>query len=331
MRSKVLAITLGDPGGIGPEVTLKAIRHFKGRSRILLIGSLEALNQFNYKFHLGFKFQSVTFESLKRNGVLQKNSISVFDVKIPGIKKEFSVGKISAQNGLMAIESVKHGVDLCLKGIADALVTAPLNKAAVQKVLPGFDGHTDYLKQRAKAKRVAMMFSADKLRMTLVTMHLPLKDVSRAINKKAVIEKIELTYAALKNLFGIKNPRIGISALNPHGSEFGEEENGVIAPAVKACSKRIPFLSGPIPGDEIFRELWEGKWDAVIAMYHDQGLAPFKMVAFKTGVNLTLGLPFIRTSPDHGTAFDIAHKNKADFHPMLSAIQLAEKLANKSQ
>ena len=135
----------------------------------------------------------------------------------------------------------------------------------------------------------------------------------------------------IANLFGIKNPRIGVSALNPHGSEFGEEERKVITPAVRACSKHIPFLSGPIPGDEIFRELWEGKWDAVVAMYHDQGLAPFKMVAFKTGVNLTLGLPFIRTSPDHGTAFDIAYKNKADFHPMLSAIQLAEKLANKPQ
>lgn len=331
MKPKVLAITLGDPGGIGIEVTLKAIRNFKGKSRILLIGSLEALNQFNRKFRLGFTFLPVSMKCLMNGLPLQRNVIPVFDVKIPKIKKKFTMGKVSAQNGLMAIESVKYGVDFCLKGIVDALVTAPLNKAAVQETLPSFDGHTEYLKQRAKSKRVAMMFSADKLRMTLVTMHLPLKNVSGAITKKAVAEKIELTHSALKNLFGIRNPRIGVSALNPHGSEFGKEELRVIAPAVKACSKRIPHLSGPIPGDEIFRELWEGKWDAVVAMYHDQGLAPFKMVAFKTGVNLTLGLPFIRTSPDHGTAFDIAHKNKADFHPMLSAILLAEKLANKKQ
>ncbi|MBI4398555.1 MAG: 4-hydroxythreonine-4-phosphate dehydrogenase PdxA, partial [Candidatus Omnitrophica bacterium] len=128
---------------------------------------------------------------------------------------------------------------------------------------------------------------------------------------------------ALSHLFGIRNPRIGVAALNPHGSEFGREEERIILPAVRASRKKYGAVSGPIPGDEIFRELREGKWDAVIAMYHDQGLAPFKMVAFDSAVNVTVGLPFIRTSPDHGTAFDIAGKCKADERPMLAAIRLA--------
>lgn len=326
-----MAITLGDPGGIGPEVTLKAIRHFKQYAPLILIGSLSNLEHLNKQLNTRFKFQPIQSGQLKHGFKFQKNIVPVLDVKIPGKNPKFAFGKVSAVNGLMAIEAVKEGVNLCLSGAADALVTAPINKAAIQKILPNFDGHTEFLKRRTGAKRVAMMFSAGRLRMSLVTMHLPLKDVSKALKQGQIREKIELTYDALKNLFAIPRPRIGVSALNPHGSEFGDEENRIIAPAVKACSRRMPNLFGPIPGDEIFRELWEGKWDAVIAMYHDQGLAPFKMVAFRTGVNLTLGLPFVRTSPDHGTAFDIAYQNKADHRPMLSAMGLALKLANKKK
>lgn len=352
MEAKRIVISLGDPGGIGTEVTLKAISHFRKKlfakpHRFILIGSLPILDYLNKKFRTGLKFRTLSPNRVNKDVQGSDREIPVFD--LPGtdlflkkasrmdfsIKKnkaiDFSIGKISAINGLLAIESVNWAVNFCLKGLADALVTAPLNKAAVQSVIPRFDGHTEYLRIRSGSKRVAMMFVADRLKMTLVTMHLPLKEVSKALSQKLVQEKIELTYDGLKNLFGIKHPHIGVSALNPHGSEFGIEESKIIVPSVKKCSKKIPNLAGPIPGDEIFRELWEGKWDAVVAMYHDQGLAPFKMIAFRHGVNLTLGLPFIRTSPDHGTAFDIAFQNKADYQPMLSAIELAIKLADKKR
>ena len=352
MEAKRIVITLGDPGGIGAEVTLKSINYLRKRVGyrkhcFILIGSLSVLDHVNKTIRTGLRFQPISFRHLDYDLIPSNNEIFVLDLPATSLflKKarkilsqnqadstiRYSIGKISPLNGLLAIESVSWGIDLCLRGFAHALVTAPLNKAAVRLIRPSFDGHTEFLKVRSGSKRVAMMFVADRLKMTLVTMHLALKDVSKSLSQKLIQEKIILTYKALKNLFGIKKPKVGVAALNPHGSEFGEEEEKIIAPSIKKSSKQIPNLAGPIPGDEIFRELWEGKLDAVIAMYHDQGLAPFKMVAFQSGVNLTLGLPFIRTSPDHGTAFDIAFKNKADFRPMLSAIELAIKLADKKQ
>ncbi len=332
MKSITIAITLGDPGGIGPEVTVKAIREIKKTSLgknifFVLVGSLSVPEHFNKKLRANLKFTQLNARDFNRQD-FESGRIAVCDPDA-GKKVNFSIGEISSRNGHLALKAIDLGVDICLKGLADALVTAPVNKAAIQKVLPSFDGHTDYLKSRAGAKRVAMMFIAGKLKMSLVTMHLPLKRVSHELSKKKIIEKIELTYETLKHLFSIKHPRIGVSALNPHGGEFGIEEKSIIAPAVRQCKRRISNLAGPIPGDEIFRELWEGKWDAVVAMYHDQGLAPFKMIAFYNGVNLTVGLPFIRTSPDHGTAFDIAYQNKADHRPMLAAIELAIKLSSK--
>lgn len=355
MKPSVIAISMGDPGGIGPEVTLKALRHLRKKERspnsprakrFVLIGSLSLLEFANQKFQTGLRFRPLLLGRFDQDEDFSEKEIPVFDItgsehflqKIKfwdrshrhGRSLQFAIGQVSPANGLLAIESVMWGVDLCLRGLADALVTAPLNKAAVRHVIPSFTGHTEFLKERTGAKRVAMMFIAGKFKMTLATMHVSLRDVSRSLNSNLIQEKIEMTHEALKKLFGIRSPKIGVAALNPHGSEFGREEERIIAPAIRRSKKRVPHVAGPIPGDEIFREVMEGKWDAIVAMYHDQGLAPFKMVAFREGVNMTLGLPFVRTSPDHGTAFDIAYRNKADFRPILSAIELAIKLAGKS-
>ncbi len=348
MKKMNIVISLGDPGGIGPEVTLKALSQLYrtgifNNCQFILLGSLSILNYINQQIKTPFKFTAIQLKKYDQNVRYPKTCLPVLDVpntnsfllkskkidkNING-KLKFPISKISSLNGLLAIESLDWGIDICLRGFADALVTAPLNKEAVRLILPNFNGHTEYLKYRSGAEKVAMMFVADHLKMTLVTMHIPLNKVSSALSRSLIREKIFLTHHALRSLFNIRNPRIGVSALNPHGREFGNEEEKIILPAIKQCSKNISQLYGPIPGDEIFHKLWEKQLDVAIAMYHDQGLGPFKMVAFKKGVNLTVGLPFIRTSPDHGTAFDIANMNRADASPMRSAIELAIKLARK--
>jgi len=218
----------------------------------------------------------------------------------------------------------------------DALVTGPVNKEAMRLVEPKFVGHTEYLARTARVKEFAMMFlkegadGSPPLRITLVTIHVSLRRVSRLITEEMVYEKIRLTHDFLKERLGIEKPRIGVSALNPHGKETGEEEEKSITPAIqKARGEKIQVF-GPASGDTIFYEAYRGEYDAVIAMYHDQALAPFKLVAFETGVNVTLGLPYVRTSPDHGTGFDIAYLGKADARSMGSALECAVRLIKKS-
>jgi 4-hydroxythreonine-4-phosphate dehydrogenase len=207
----------------------------------------------------------------------------------------------------------------------DAIVTAPVNKAAIRLVDKKFIGHTEFLAGKAKTRRFAMMFVSPRLNVTLATIHVPLKKVSGLLTKKSILEKILLTEEMLKRGLAIKNPRIAVCALNPHGKEFGDEETKVIAPAVRAACRKGIHAAGPFSADLLFYAAYHGKYDALIAMYHDQALAPFKLVAFHDGVNVTLGLPYIRTSPDHGTAFDIAYQGKADPSSMIAALRLAQK------
>jgi len=212
-------------------------------------------------------------------------------------------------------------------------VTAPINKSSVRKAgFADFEGHTEYLAARTATKDFAMMFVGKSLKITLVTRHIALKDVSRALSMESIYSAIRLTRDHLVRCFGIKDPKIAVAGLNPHAGEgglFGDEEAKTITPAIKRASAEFKNIDGPVPSDIIFYEALNGKYDAVIAMYHDQALAPFKMLYFKDGVNVTLGLPFIRTSPDHGTAFDIAGKGIADPASMKEALLLACRLAGK--
>ena len=210
-------------------------------------------------------------------------------------------------------------------------MTGPVSKSAIRSSgAAKFTGHTEYLAHKTRTKDFAMMFVGESLRVTLVTRHIALKSVPSSINTDAVYRAIALTHKYLKRYFAISSPRIGVAGLNPHAGEgglFGNEEARFIIPAIKKASRRMAGITGPIPADIIFHEALNEKFDAVIAMYHDQGLAPFKMLYFNRGVNLTLGLPFIRTSPDHGTAFDIAGKGIADPSSMIEAIKLGSLLA----
>ena len=284
-------ITTGDPSGIGPEVTRKALASHKVKrlADFLVIGDA---------------------------------------------KTSVRMRKSPAECGKLSIGYLDKALAIIAKGEADCLVTAPINKANVRAAgFSDFEGHTEYLAEATLTKDYAMMFVGKRMKITLVTRHVALKDVPEKLTADKISKTICLTHRYLSNQFHLKNPRIAVAGLNPHAGEggiFGKEEIDVISPAIKKASGACGKVFGPIPPDVVFGEALQGKFDAVIAMYHDQGLIPFKLLYFKDGVNMTIGLPFVRTSPDHGTAFDIAGKGIADPSSMIEAIILACRLAHHS-
>jgi 4-hydroxythreonine-4-phosphate dehydrogenase len=249
------------------------------------------------------------------------------------LPKKLTVGSPLAANSAMA--ALRAGAEHCLRGELDGMVTAPVNKEAIIRAgHKNFVGQTEFLSQLAGAKRTAMMLlghdEKDRwLRVALATIHISIKSVPRKLTAEKIALAIELAAQACRDL-GLARAKIAVCGLNPHageGGEFGDEEIKTIGPAVRAARKRGSDVAGPLSGDTVFHYALRGDFDAVVAMYHDQGLAPLKAVAFDTGVNWTLGLPFIRTSPDHGTAYDIAGKGIANPSSMISAIRLAKQLA----
>lgn len=218
-----------------------------------------------------------------------------------------------------------------MRGQVDAIVTAPVNKAALRDAGFRIPGHTEYLAELSGTKRFEMMLVGGALRVTLVTRHLAMKSVAASLTRSRVADAIVLTNLELRRSFGVRRPTIAVCALNPHAGEkgnFGREEIEIITPAVKAARKRTDArISGPMPADSLFHEAYQGRYDAEICMYHDQGLIPLKMISRGSGVNVTLGLPFVRTSPDHGTGYEIAPRFKADAGSMKEALLLAARLS----
>lgn len=310
-----LIITIGDPSGIGPEVTLKALasRKVKGLAAFFVVGD-----------------SSVIARAQKRTGIkLNAHLIDLRNMR----RGSLVTGKSTAASGLASMQYIDAALHLLSHGVAHAMVTAPINKSSVRMAgYRDFEGHTEYLAEKSSAGDVAMMFAARSFKITLVTRHIPLKDVPRSINREKILSAIRLTHDSLRKQFGIRSPRIAVAGLNPHAGEggiFGGEEKAVIAPAIKAAARTVRRIAGPVPPDIVFGDLLAGKYDAAIAMYHDQGLIPFKLLHFNDGVNMTIGLPFVRTSPDHGTAFDIAGKGIADPSSMIEAIILAARCSTR--
>jgi 4-hydroxythreonine-4-phosphate dehydrogenase len=308
-----VVITMGDPSGIGPEVTLKALASpaVAGLADFFVIGDGGVIE----------KASRLTGERMDARLVDLENVRS----------SAHSYGRVSGPMGMASIGYLDKALDLIANGVADCLVTGPVNKESIRSAGYGrFQGHTEYLAEKTGSKECAMMFVGPRLKITLVTRHIALKDVGRSISRRSILRAIGLTHKYLGRYFAIKRPRIAVAGLNPHAGEdgaFGREEHSIISPAVRAASEKMPGVSGPYSPDVIFHEALDGKYDAVIAMYHDQALIPFKLLYFMDGVNLTLGLPFVRTSPDHGTAFDIAGRNVADPSSMIEAIKLACRLS----
>ena len=316
-NKKPLIITGGDPSGIGPEVILKSLNKIKFHSKIspIIVGDYSVFQK--------------TAKIIKYN---IPTGISFIDLKNVSLKN-FKFGITDKIYGAASIRYLALGAAIAIDRKNTALVTAPINKESIREAGFKFPGHTEFLACFTKSKNVTMMLAGGNIRVGLVTRHIPLKEVARSLTKEKIIKTTLNVHRALKDIFGIKNPKIGIAALNPHsgdGGVIGKEEKTVIIPAVKTLQRKIKNIYGPYPADIIFYKAYNRELDAVISMYHDQGLIPLKMVAFDKGINVTIGLPFMRTSPDHGTGFDIAGKGKADPSSMIEAIRLAEKhLINK--
>ncbi len=301
-----LIITLGDPSGIGPEITAKALSLFKLKAEIIVIGDKWV---FNKSQRLKTKTQKFRFIDL--------NNVT---------RRTFHFGKIKAEYGRASIEYLEKALELIGRNEADCLVTCPISKQSA--FLSGFAycGHTEYLLAKTRSEYSVMMLLNNYLKMSLVTTHIPISEVPSKINKQKIIKTVALTYKSLKNLFGIKNPRVVVCGINPHASDnglIGNEENKIITPALSLIKKSLKGVLGPVPADIAVVGAMKGYYDAVIVMYHDQALIPLKLSDSKSGVNITLGLPFVRTSPLHGTAFDIAGKGRADPSSLIQAIKLA--------
>lgn len=331
----ILILTMGDPGGIGPEIISKALcsPNIFNKFTPVVVGAkaaFEALPESRIKF----SEISLIKRRLIKPGICAFLDISgraqgmLLEHDFPlSPEPQFSRGKVSPVNAALAMASLEAAAAACVAGEADGMVTAPVNKTAMRLLDPSFHGHTEYLADKAGVKKFAMMFVSPRLCVTLATVHVALKNVSKSLTRAGVVEKIILTDQFLKNRLGKKRPSIAVCALNPHGEETGTEEASVIRPAVNRAKKAGVNVCGPFSADQLFYEAYEGRYDALVSMYHDQALAPFKMVSFHDGVNVTAGLPFVRTSPDHGTAFDIAYQGKAQSASMTAAVFLAARLA----
>lgn len=325
MTKPIVAVTMGDPGGIGPEIIAKTFRAFRGSAkyRYLVIGASAPFQTLQKKFGLKFPLHAV---SSFQSQAWTDQKVNFWDITPQTKAQGFDIGKISRLNAQLTQETLKTAASFAVGGKIKAIVTAPINKTAMRLTDPGFYGHTEFLASASGVKKYAMMFVSPRLKVTLVTIHVPIAQVSRLITQAQVLEKIQLTSEFLKRRFRIRSPKLGVCALNPHGHETGPEDEKEIRPAVLKANKQGIRALGPLSADQLFHDAYEGRFDAVISMYHDQGLAPFKMISFRDGVNVTLGLPFVRTSPDHGTAFDIAYQNKADASSFSASLRLAEKL-----
>ena len=333
----LIGLTMGDPGGIGPEIILKSLTKFRSKhSALLVIGSRDVFKHASRRLKLPFHPKEISSleRPLPKGGNhyfldISKEATQLYKLrfrKMPSRKdKKVTIGKVSRWNACLAYAALELAAREATCKKLQAIVTAPIHKGAMRLLASEFVGHTEYLAKVDRARRHAMMFVSDVLCVTLQTIHLPLKKVAGALRTPDIKDKIWLTNQFLKHSLKIKSPLIGVAALNPHGSEFGQEESSVIAPAVKQARKAGIRVTGPLPGDQVFFDAYEKRLDAVVAMYHDQGLAPFKMIAFHDGVNVTLGLSYLRTSPDHGTAFDIAYRGKAIPTAFLNAMRLVER------
>mgnify|MGYP000069432737 FL=1 len=317
-----LVITTGEPAGVGPEVSIAAAKQFlleQANASITLLGDQSLLKE------------AIHGSQTER---LQVRAVPLVASSVPG--------KLNSQNGPYVIQLLDQAIDGCKAGQFDAMVTAPIQKSVINQAGLVFTGHTEYLAQRCGVKHVVMMLSATlkkgflglsssrDLRVALVTTHLPLQKVSASLSQDLILEAIQIVQRDLQVKMGITHPVIRISGLNPHAGEsgyLGREEIDIISPAIESAKKMGIDVSGPYPGDTMFEPKALEEVDAFIAMYHDQGLAPFKFVTFGGGVNITLGLPIIRTSVDHGTALDIAGKGIADSGSMLEAIRAAYQMA----
>ncbi len=323
---KKLLITMGDPGGVGPEVIVKALSA-PGIDKYcipIVVGDTLIMSKALGLFGSPRKIREITSPDEAENG---GKPLYIINIKNAGLSSLLQ-NKPTAAGGRACVSYIKKTAELLMGKQANGMVTAPISKEALKMARFAWPGHTEMLAELSGTRQYAMMLIGGPLRVILVTIHSALKNVPHLITTQRILSVIRLAKRAC-DMLKIRSPKIGVAGLNPHAGEagiFGEEEITKIAPAVQKANREGIPVSGPYPPDTIFHKAYKGEIDIVVCMYHDQGLIPLKMIAFDKGVNVTVGLPFVRTSPDHGTAYDIAWKGMANPLSMIEAIKLAAKL-----
>lgn len=322
-----LAIALGDPAGIGPEIILRSYQALRRSGQpFFVLGGFEVLRSAAERIGADF-----TIVPIAEAGEAQM----AFHAGLPvlaGIDAPYTPGKPSDEGAALALHSLAEAIRAVILGDAAGVVTAPVSKAQLAKVGFEYPGQTEFLAEACgmAPEDAVMMLAGPTLRTVPLTVHVALSEVPALLSPELIIHKAQIVAAALKRDFGLANPRIAVSGLNPHSGEdgkFGDEESRIIQPAIASMREQGLDVAGPVPGDALFTPLLRPTYDAALCMYHDQALIPIKALEFDSGVNVTLGLPIIRTSPDHGTAFDIAGTGKADAGAMIAAIRMAGEMA----
>lgn len=315
-----IALSCGEPAGIGPELAEKAWQALKDESAFFLIGDPR---------HLPGEVPHQVISDPAEASKVMRRALPVLPLAFEGAA---TPGQPDPANAAGVIDAIAYGVELVTEGAASALCTAPIHKKALKDGAGfAFPGHTEFLAHLAGVDRVVMMLASERLRVVPTTIHIPLSEVPEALTETLLEDTIRITARGLMDQFGIENPRIAVAGLNPHAGEggaMGREEIELITPLLERLKSEGMDLSGPLPADTMFHEAARARYDAAICMYHDQALVPIKTLDFDKGVNVTLGLPFIRTSPDHGTAFDIAGTGKANPSSLVEALRMASRMAH---
>jgi 4-hydroxythreonine-4-phosphate dehydrogenase len=327
MNKPVIGITCGDINGIGTELIIKTFSDHRILEQCTPV--IFANNKLINFYKKSVPDAHFNYQNIKDFSRVNARQINIFNCWEEDIM--INPGQLNETGGKYAVKALMAAAEALKAGHIQGLVTAPIHKKNVQSAEFNYTGHTPFLKQVAGAKDVLMLLYAENLRVALVTEHLAVKDVAQSITKEAIISKIQILHASLRRDFGIDKPRIAVLGLNPHAGDeglIGNEEEQVIRPAIKDAKQHI-LVFGAYSADAFFARRSYLQFDAVLAMYHDQGLIPFKTIAVDEGVNYTAGLPFVRTSPDHGTAFDIAGKNKADSTSFTAAVFECLDIINK--
>lgn len=322
MSKPIIGITIGDINGIGPEVIIKCLSNKRILDQCIpvIYGSSKVMSYYKNIVKNG----AFNFSTSSDTTTLSRSKINI--INCWNEQAEINVGQIKEEGGKYAYIALERATQDCIAGHIDAIVTAPINKKAMEMANFPHVGHTEYLTEATKSKRSLMMMCSDNLRVALVTNHLPIAEVAKKIDKDIIKQKLETLNKTLIEDFGIEKPVIAVLGLNPHAGDeglIGQEDDEHIRPVIIEAKKQGILATGPHPADGFFGSSQYTKVDAVLAMYHDQGLVAFKALSFGQGVNYTAGLPIVRTSPDHGTAYDIAGTGKADEKSLRSALYLA--------
>lgn len=315
-----IALTAGEPAGIGPDLCIQ-LAQYQQQCELIVIAEPQLLEQRALQLGLKIKLEQADLSLAAK--IPEKGTLKYYPVDLTA---PVEVGQLNKQNSNYVLNTLQFALDGCLNDTFDAVVTAPVHKGIINEANVGFTGHTEFFADGSNTKQVVMMLATAHLRVALATTHLPLKDVSDAITLPSLSRVIEITHTAMQQQFGIDAPRIAVCGLNPHAGEnghLGQEEITVITPVIERLSQQGMLLSGPWPADTVFVKDKLSDFDVVLAMYHDQGLPVLKHQGFGEAVNVTLGLPFIRTSVDHGTALDLAGTGKASISSLEAAIDMA--------